>query len=185
MKIIISTFTDESGQDTKGRLFVVSTVILLAGKSQNIETRLLEIEKESKKIKKWTDVANKRRISYTKLLLKKKIFSDVTIYFSVYKNKLDYEALIGSHIAKAILDYVEGERYLAKIFIDRMNKSSIVKIKKEIKLLHVRYRKIRQINDKSSSLIRLADSICGLVRDLSNKNLDQSYKTIANKIKEI
>ena len=181
-KIKINTFTDESGQDTKGKMFVVCTVITKSDKAREIEEKLLEVEKESGKTKKWHDVGNKRKHSYIKLLLKNKILNEIQVYCSEYSNKKDYVNLIASHIAKSIFDYVKEEKYQAKIFIDKLDSKTMLNLKKEIKLFHIRYKKIRGITDQSNPLIRLADAACGLKRDLINKNAANSYKIFFRKI---
>ena len=184
-KIKIDTFTDESGQDTKGKMFVVCTIVTQSDTTRDIEEKLLEIEKESGKTKKWHDVGNKRKHTYIKLLLKNKILNEVQIYFSQYSNKKDYKNLIASHIAKSIFDYAKDKKYLAKIFIDKLDNKTMLNLKKEIKLFHIRYKKIRGITDQSNPLIRLADAACGLKRDLINKNVANSYKIFFGKIKEV
>lgn len=184
-KIKIDCFTDESGQDTKGRMFVVCTVITNSDKTKEVEEKLLEVEKESGKNKKWHDVGNKRRHRYIKLLLENKILNELRIYYSEYSNKKDYVNLIASHIAKSIFDFVNDEKYQAKIFVDKLDNKTMLNLKREIKLFHVRYKKIRGITDQSNPLIRLADAACGLKRDLVNKNVANSYRIFFGKIKEV
>lgn len=184
-KIIIDTFTDESGQDTKGKTFVVVTVVTLSKDTELLNDKLIKIENQSRKSKKWFETKDKRRREYIELLLNNKVLNDLKIYYSSYSNKQDYVNLVGSHIAKAILNYVNDNKYLSKIFIDKMDKKTINLIKREIKFFHIRYRKIRGLADESSSLIRLSDSICGLIRDLNNKNVASSYKKIFKRLKEI
>ena len=143
------------------------------------------IEEKSGKIKKWYQTGNKRRTSYLELLLKEKILTKASAYYSKYQNKSDYISLIGSHIAKSILTYSQDQPYIAKVFMDKLDNKTIKNLKREIKLFHIRYRKIRGITDESSSLIRLADSLCGLIRDINNKKIPESYRAVFNKLKEV
>lgn len=184
-KIKVSTYTDESGQDTQGRVFVVCTVCLLSDKVQAIEEKLIELETESGKVNKWFETGDRRRYKYIKSVVSQKVLNNLEIFYSIYKNKQEYMILIGSHIAKAILAFAQDQEYEAKIFIDKTDKATISNIGKEIKSFHIRYRKIRGLSDRADSLIRLADAICGMIRDLNRKNIPKTYITLFNKIKEV
>lgn len=185
MKIKINTYTDESGQDTRGKLFIVATVIVLSDSAISIEENLRKIEKDSGKLKKWADVGVRVRERYLSLLLREGVFSGITIHYSEYKNKKDYINLMGSHIAKSILDFRGNNDYQVKIFIDKMDKTTHGHLKSELTSYRLRYKKIVPLNDKSSALIRLADAVCGLIRDLNNRNIDECYKKTFSKVKKI
>lgn len=128
-KIKVSTFTDESGQDTKGKLFVVCTVICLSSKSEKLEEDLLWIEKKSGKNEKWHEAGDKRKHEFVKRLLESSLLRDLNIYFSIYKNKMEYSKLVGSHIAKSVINYVKDKDYKVKVFIDKTNKVVLNQIK--------------------------------------------------------
>lgn len=184
-KLKFSTFTDESGQDSQGITFVVVTVV-----SDNFHVleaiKLLEdIEKLSDKRSKWNKSNNKRREKYIDLLLKSQILQKTAIFYSEYKNKSDYIALIGAHLAKTIINKANVADYKAKVFIDSLNHKEIAVIKKELKTYSIRYSKIRAIKEESSSLIRLADSICGMIRDLDMINCPKVYKRMLKKVKKL
>ncbi len=181
----INSYTDESGQDTSGKVFVVATVVVSADSAELIENKLLKIEKISNKTQKWYDSGFIRRRDYIKLLLKEKILLKIDILYSRFENKADYVVLISSHIAKAILTSVGDTDYLSKVFVDKMDKKTHQRIAKEIKTYHIRYKKISRLSDQNSALIRLADAICGLVRDMDNKNVASCYKDLFSKLKKI
>ena len=184
-KIKVSTYTDESGQDTKGEFFVVCTIITFSENSDSLEKELIEIEDKSNKRNKWYKTSDRNRQKYIKKIIKSKLLNKLQIYYSVFKNKLDYSNLLGSHIAKAIINSVGDKEYKAKIFIDKTNNSVLNQIKNEIKLYRIRYQKIRGLSDKSSSLIRFADSSCGLIRDLNKSKFSECYKVLFKKFKEV
>jgi hypothetical protein len=181
----ISTYTDESGQDTQGKVFVVCTIIIPSEASDNIEKVLNEIEQQSGKIQKWYASGDHKRHAYTDLLVKTKILNKIEIIYSKYINKKDYIQLTAAHIAKAILLFAKSEKYTAKVFIDKMDKRTLSLIQKEIKLFHIQYKKIRGLSDDSNSLIRLADAICGMLRDLNKKNKTEAYTKIFSQMKEV
>lgn len=66
-----------------------------------------------------------------------------------------------------------------------MDKSTLEKIKKDIKTYKIKYRKIRGLPEESDPLIRLADAVCGLLRDLDKKNTPTSYKRVLKKLIEL
>lgn len=183
--IKVSSFTDESGQDTKGKVFVVCTVCVASDKAQEVEEKLLDIERKSGKSQKWFNSGNKRRHAYVRGLLESTVLKDIILYCSLYKNKSDYVSLVGAHVAKSVLAFAGDNSYEAKIFIDKMDKRSLESIKKEIKLFHIRYKKIRGLSDEASSLIRLADAACGIVRDLDNKVVADSFKDFSNRLRGV
>lgn len=184
-KLKISTYTDESGQDTRGKMFVVCTVITKSNETQRIEQQLLDIETKSGKHKKWHNTGDKKRHEYIKLLLKGQILTSTVIFYSQYQNKLDYTGLIGSHLAKTILTHIKNREYISKIFIDKVDKKTLLKLTKELRAYHIRYKKIRGVKEESNACIRLADALCGLLRDINNKKIPNNYKTILSKMKEI
>lgn len=184
-EIKFSSYTDESGQDTKGKIFFVCTLIVDNGKVAELDSLLKAIEIESKKNKKWHGAGDQKRHHYIRLLLKKRVFDNITCYYGCYENKKDYIDLVSSSITKAVLTYAGDNKYEAKVFIDKMDKRTIASIKKELKQYHIRYKKIVGLSDESSSFIRLADAICGVLRDLTNKNVPKAYLSLQKRLKKV
>lgn len=173
----LTTFSDESGQDSQGKIFVVCTLVIPSQLVEELERTLLEIETESGKTQKWTATGNMRKHKYAKLLISNKIFNKTDVYYSEFSNKSDYITLIGSHLAKSILYHVGEQQYITKIYIDKMNKRALEGIKQEIKLYHIRYKKIVGLRDEASACIRLVDTICGIIRDINHINVDDNCHT--------
>lgn len=163
-------FADETGQDTKGRFFLVVTCTIDASKVQTYEDLLQIAEtKSGKKCRKWTNCSNTIRIKFINYLISSG-FPLSTIAYSIYSNSLEYTHLISYTLAKAILrKVINTSKYSVKIFFDRVNKKVENGIKIELKKLKVRYKKIRGLKDESSALIRMTDSLAGFLRD-SNEN---------------
>ena len=55
---------------------------------------------------------------------------------------------------------------------------------KEIKLFNIRYKKIRALDDRNSVGLKFVDAMCGLIRDINNNNIDNSYTVIYKKLKQ-
>lgn len=185
MEIKVSSFSDETGQDTKWKSFYVCTVVCLSVDQEFLENKLIEIEKKSKKVNKWYKSNNERRKKYIDLIHYEKIFKNCYIYYSQYQDKSDYVDLVSSHIVKSIKAYCGNSDVEAKIFIDKVDNKTTLKIKKEIKLYKIKYKKIRGLNDENNSIIRLADAACGLIRDLKNPKVPSCYKKFFSFLKEV
>lgn len=153
-------YVDESGQDTRGLIFVVS-VVVLGGERDRIEQRLQEIEERTHKgATKWHKSRHEFRDAYIEALaataeLKRAVF------ISVYRDSLQYDELTALTTARAVLKKATLP-YKATIFVDGLSGSALPRLRD----LHVHTKKIRGVRkDENSALIRLADAFCGLVRD--------------------
>lgn len=176
--IRFNTYSDESGQDTDGKIIYVCTICIDAGHLEYVSALLQGIESKSKKYKKWYQSSNSRRESYCNYLLSSDFFRYVSVYCSLYENKKDFTSLIGSHITKSIINYTSGKGYKVKIFIDKMDKKSLERIKQEIKEYRISYKFIKGIKDENSELIRFVDAMCGMFRDKEKKSSTYAYKKI-------
>lgn len=174
-------FVDETGQDTKGKLFLVAIVLKEKSKIDFLEKQLEELEQATKKRKlKWTKTPYIIKKQYLLGLLELEELREA-IYYSVYKESKDYTPLISLSIAKAIIAKQKGE-YTVKILIDGLSRREMEKVRKELKKLAIRYKKIRGAKDEQNVFIRLADAMAGFLRDYTEK---KNYTDlIVNKLKE-
>lgn len=184
-KLKINTYTDESGQDTQGKLFVVVSVVINPDLLEKLETRLLCIEKKSRKRRKWTYSNISRRVDFCQLILTEDLFHSFRIYYSVFRNKLNYSQLISSHIARSTAKVGKATDHQVKIFLDSMDKKTISTIAHEIKKYDIDFKKIKGLNEESNVFIRLADCMCGLIRDVENKDCPGVYKKIFKHLEEV
>ena len=163
-KLKLYCYADETGQDTKGRFFLVSVIILEGGLREGVEASLKRIETKTKKyVKKWRGTKHNIRIDYLWHILQiKKLRSN--IFYATYQNQTDYIPLIAQTIIKVILLKAKGD-YQATIFIDGINEAEQKIVKKLLKESHIRYRKIRGPKDESTAFLRLADAVAGFLRD--------------------
>jgi hypothetical protein len=159
----IYCYVDESGQDTKGKLFLVA-VIIDDKERDELRSVVEKIEKETgKKHIKWQRSSHFTRVNYLERLLQEKILKG-KIYFSVYKDTQSYVDLTILTVAKSILQKAK-EGYKASIFVDGLDKVEIRKFSAGLHKLHIHTKKVRGMRDESAALIRLADAFCGLIRD--------------------
>lgn len=73
--------------------------------------------------------------------------------------------------AKAVLQRVQRDDYVVTVFVDGLRKGEMPQFARGLRDLHIKRRKIRGVRkDENNSLIRLADAVCGLVRDARDGN---------------
>lgn len=157
-------YIDESGQDTQGRLFVVS--VLVVGKEREaLLERLGEIEMSSgRRNSKWNKSGFPQRKKYIESLarlggLKGKIF------FDTFRDTKKYMEMTYLTAARAIFRKADHACEVT-VFIDGFRKAEVEKFSRGLRDLRVRIRKVRGVKkDENDAFIRLADSVCGLARD--------------------
>ena len=157
-------YVDETGQDTKGKLFIVSVVITQEDREE--VTELLEkTEKETGKGKtKWVRSKKEFKIAYLERILTNKIFKH-KIFYSLSQDTKSYKEVTLITIASAITSVKEGDNYKALIYIDGLQKSEIFKVGSGLRKIGVHTEKVRGVKDESNAIVRLADAIAGLVRE--------------------
>ncbi|MBM3209165.1 DUF3800 domain-containing protein [Candidatus Shapirobacteria bacterium] len=174
-------FVDETGQDTKGELFLVAIVLQEKSQIDLLEEQLEKLERITKKRKlKWTKTPDGAKQEYLLGLLGLTRLREA-IYYSVYKESRDYTPLVSLTIAKAITAR-QSRDYTVKIVIDGLSRREMEKVRKDLKKLAIRYKKIRGMKDEQSVFIRLADAMAGFLRDYTER---QKYAgLLAEKLKE-
>ena len=69
-------------------------------------------------------------------------------------------------VAKAIIKKADDREYSVTVYVDGLSKADVVNFGKELKALNIKRRKVKGVRkDENNALIRLADALCGLVRD--------------------
>ncbi|OGY37333.1 MAG: hypothetical protein A3E36_03415 [Candidatus Andersenbacteria bacterium RIFCSPHIGHO2_12_FULL_45_11b] len=160
-------YIDESGQDTLGYLFVVSVVI--ADERRDALLELIErIEIDSKKRnRKWHGSDPKYRAEYLESIsrcaeLEKKIF------IKKFSNRNDYTVMTAQTAGEALLTQRADK---AVIYVDGLRESQKSSFKRSLKPSLRISAKIRGVRkDENNAFIRLADAICGVVRDSEDGN---------------
>lgn len=156
-------YVDESGQDTRGSLFIVS--IVLVDKEKDRATKLCEyMERASGKGHvKWIKANHSKRLEYIRYVLHEFFFIG-KLNFAVYRNSRDYFPLTVLTIARAIVANVQGT-YKATVLIDGLPRAQQRWVGSELRHLHIQVRKVRGLRkEENDALIRLADAVCGFVR---------------------
>lgn len=163
-KLKLYCYVDETGQDTKGELFIVSVIIAKEDRTDIIKT-LEEIERSSGKGKtKWVKTKKEFKITYLERIITDKLFKH-KIFYSLSKETKAYKELTLISIASAITAAKDTEEYKASIFIDGLYKSEIPMMGAGLRKIGIHTEKVRGIKDEADAIIRLADAISGLMRE--------------------
>lgn len=174
-------YVDETGQDTKGKLFLVTVVLKGQDELDSLKEKLNKIEKSTdKNLLKWTKSPFRVRNDYLIQLIDIKELKS-SIFYSTYQDTKAYVPLTSSTIAKSVLAK-EEDNYTVNIVIDGLKGKEQEAVRKDLKKLKIHYNKIRGMKDEQDVVLRLADSIAGFLRDYLEK---QSYaQPIFKKFKE-
>lgn len=171
-------YVDESGQDTSGALFLVSVVITGGAERDALRDLLYGIEKGSGKgVKKWTKTTSVQKKDYIQKVLGLSDFPG-RIYFSQYTDTRTYVDLTILTTAKAIHSH-QGKDCGAVIFVDGLKRTERHHFAAGMRKLNIRVRKVRGLRDEADVFIRLADAICGLIRDVFDG--DQNMHMLSKK----
>lgn len=157
-------YIDESGQDTEGRFFVVS-VILVGSDQDAIMTQLEAIEMRSRKrTLKWQRSRQPFRQAYIDELVNLDALSG-SIFFSRFPNTRRYTEVTAEGVARAIRARARGD-YKITVLVDGLRKTERRAFTRRLRGLQIRPHKVRGVlKEENNALIRLADAVCGLVRD--------------------
>jgi ribosome maturation protein Sdo1 len=83
--------------------------------------------------------------------------------YAQYGNTTKYRELMIQAMARAILENVT-RKYEAVVLVDGLTKFERRRVVSGLRHLNVKVRKVRGVNDQSSSIMRLADVMAGFVR---------------------
>lgn len=158
-------YIDESGQDTNGALFVVG-VVVLEDERDNVLKELERIEQESgKRNIKWRKARHNFRETYMRGIAQSPVF-ERTLFFEIFGESKEYLEMTSYAAAKAIIKKAGERKYSVTVYVDGLSKADVVVFGKELKALNIKRRKVKGVRrDENNALIRLADALCGLVRD--------------------
>lgn len=166
-------YVDETGQDTEGDIFIVTIVI--PENRDEVLKYVEEVEEQSGKGKfKWGRAKPDKRFQYLETIFAQKKFP-LKLYYSVYKDTKEYKTSTIITIVKAIQAIKNYKQHKFVISVDGLGRKDQQFYGSQIHKLGIPSRRVKGIKrDESNALIRLADSVCGFVRDvLEGKEIDE------------
>lgn len=153
-------YVDETWLD---ELFIVAIVI--AGEQREELAAICEqAESVTGKERKWSGTAETLNMAY----MRQVIFhmgSLARLHFVIFSHADDYTEATIEAIARAIDAQNLADDYKATIIYDGLPKHQEVEIGAALRKRRVRIRKVRGLNDEADARLRLADAVCGLLRD--------------------
>jgi hypothetical protein len=143
-KLKLYCYADETGPDTKGKMFLVAVVITTSELREAIERSLEAVEEQSGKgLIKWKSTSVKRTEAYLQGILGINALQG-SLFYAVYRDTKDYQATI---------------------YIDGLRKTEIKEVVRFLSAESIKRRKVKGLRDESSAYIRLADALAGFFRD--------------------
>ena len=160
-------FVEETGQDTDGRLFVV-TVVISDETYQLLEATCEEYERLSKKgRRKWHGTNSIPRLEFMRLVVGDNRFRGVLCYSKLEdQNKPNYDRQTISTLVTSIRSKLDGDKYVVEVWIDGLTqtkRAEYATLLRRERLMNVHLHRVRK--EESNTLIRLADALAGLLRD--------------------
>lgn len=159
-------YVDETGQDTKGRLYIVVAVLSVQSREELYDV-LLAAEYESRKGKrKWHKNSTQKRDAYIDKALRAGL--SLHVYYQVFEGpELSYEMTTVFATANAINAYTQHEGisdYKATVVIDGLPRSMQGRVSKLLRSAGIKTKSVRGERDEANPGIRLADAVAGLLR---------------------
>ena len=161
----VDLYVDESGQDTRGRLFNVAVIAI---EDSDEFRQLCEFFEETsgKRKKKWASAKRSRRLDYLRAVIQEAASLNVTLFYSVFHKRTDYDTATIEGIAKAIRRLSLSNSHVY-VYVDGLAKAKRNTYKTGLRQLGFPVKKvIRVAKDENEPLIRLADALAGAVGEL-------------------
>jgi Protein of unknown function (DUF3800) len=159
-------FVDESGQDTRGELFVVATV-LTGDNHERVRQALERLERLSGKgLRKWMKATPRQRLAYLTPVLQLPALHG-RLFAAHFTQTTTYLPCVLTTITRAVTAGAAGQPSRATILIDGLQKTVRQEFATALRAqLHpqIRVEKVRGLDDESDALMRLADALAGFVR---------------------
>lgn len=158
-------YIDENGQETQGRIFIVS-IVIAEDERDALLTFCELLEKETGKGKlKWGKAEAKRRLEYLRRAFADKRFQGKLCY-SVFRSTKEYDAATVIGIERAIHRTKPPEKYGAFVYVDGLSKTKRQDYALALRKAGIPIKKVQGVQkDENNALTRLADALAGFVRD--------------------
>ncbi len=168
-------YADESGQDTKGRFFLVALMAVQPELHQRLSDDLLRIEKQTGKDKKWTKSKIRHRHAYIERIFTLPYLHG-HLFVAKFEDTTQYRECMLDAIERALSVLAAKGDYRVSVFIDGLQKSTRRRISTDLRSRMrsepIGIEKVQGRNDQNDALIRLVDSIAGLGRHASDQVTD-------------
>ena len=161
----IDLYVDESGQDTKGKLFVVAGVAV--ENSDKLRQFCESLEKSSGKGKlKWGRAQREKRLAYLRTIISEGSSLDILLFYSVFRQTIDYDSATIEGIAR-VIQTLKRSSFHVYVYVDGLAKIKRGTYKTRLRRIGCPVKKVSRIRkDENEPLIRLADALAGASAEL-------------------
>ena len=173
----VDLYVDESGQDTRGKLFVVAIVAVENSDEFRQYCESFEVSSGKGKVK-WRSAQRERRLAYLRAVISGAASLGVTLFYSVSRRTTDYDSVTIDGVAKVTRRLrVPGARVY--VYVDGLAKSKCNVYKNRLRRLSCPVKKVIRIaKDENEPLVRLADALAGASAELEkyrDSELDELF----------
>ena len=155
----VDLYVDESGQDTKGELFVVAVVAVINSDEFRQYCESLEQSSGKRKVK-WSKADKNKRMTYLRSILLNSSSHEFKLFYSMFRRTTDYDSATIDGIAKAIRRLRAPSSHIY-VHVDGLAKSKCHTYKTRLRQLSCPVKKVSNKEDEKDALIRLADALAG------------------------
>ncbi len=174
-------YVDESGQDTRGEMFVVAVV---AVENSEVFRQYCEtLERSSGKGKvKWRTAQKTRRLDYLRSIMLESTSHKFKLFYTVFRKTSDYDSSTIDGIARTIRR-LRPQGSDVYVHVDGLAKPKCYVYKTQLRQLSCPVKKVTTVKDENEPIIRLADAVAGASAHLE-KNRDGELRPIFSKAEE-
>ena len=156
-------YVDESGQDTKGQLFVVAATVIGAAEQERLRQFLERVERAVGKDKKWTKAKRHQRLAYITHVLRAPALQE-RLFYAVFTQTTQYLPCVLDTITGAVTQYTKGRAHRVTILIDGLQQGVRHHVATALRQRQIRVEMVRGVDERHDALIRLADALAGFTR---------------------
>lgn len=175
-------YVDETGQDTDGKFFIVVAIVIGEERDRLVEYLEQTENRTGKRRKKW--LKSKENYDYIESVLSRR-WLDRSVFYQVYGSTDDFEYLIVEATVEAIRRYAKLHsitRLRTTVYIDGLKPKEQRRVATHMRRSGLYIKKVQGIRDESNAIVRLADTVAGLIREAQEGN--EIYRVIEKKLKD-
>jgi len=155
-------YVDETGQDSRSNVFIVS-VVVAEGDQERIRELLVRIENEARTNGlKWHKTESSRRLAYLRLVTEQAAAIGET-YFGIFEKPLPF-FLPTLEVIEGAVNLAATPPYRARVIVDGIDQKKAAELTNALRVRGVSLDMVRGKRDESEPLIRLADMWAGCIR---------------------
>lgn len=176
MKQKLYCYVDESGQNTKGRLFVVSIVVTDQSRD-TLQALCEQLEVVSGKRKdKWGEANHPERMRFLGYIFADDRFKGCLRY-EIFRQTINYDNATIEGIVAAVTWEKAKSKCTTIVYVDGLKKTKRHEYGVLLRRSGLHVRKVQGVaRDETNALTRLADAIAGFVLDAVDENSEEIRK---------